>query len=494
MTGTVENFCYLTGWLEAHFMGSLWSEYRIGKSANLKDDRLAHSGSTDRKEHRSAFQRDFDRLLFSSPVRRLADKTQVFPLEPNDSVRTRLTHSHEVANLARSIGARLHHQKHRFNVQGSDVSITEVLAILQSIGLAHDLGNPPFGHQGEKAIANWFNARKSILDQIPIRLHNEFIKFEGNAQTFRILTRLQQGVGNAGLDLTCGTLAALIKYPVPCDRTGSMPENKKYGFFESEIDSMNLIWKNTGLTEGQRHPLAWIMEAADDIAYSVLDVEDAIKKGIISPDDVRFILKSDVREYSGDVCALLKADFGHVDERKPVSVSESREIKTSYLRTRLIDQLIDEAVKSYQSQEVQIKSCDGALGLLDDSKLCKRLKKIAREHAFSSVEVTRVEANGAGAISELMSFFWHAIKSREDENILDSRRSEKAAYGWSLLSENYKEVGSKAFDNATPGMRTYYECRLLTDMLAGMTDSFTMNLHQTLNSEGNLRGLEHENA
>ncbi len=467
---------------------NLWSDFRLGTrdTGDTKADGLDVLPARD--EHRSAYQRDFDRLLFSSPVRRLADKTQVFPLEPNDSVRTRLTHSHEVANLARSIGARLHHQGHCFTAGSFALSVTEVLAILQSIGLAHDLGNPPFGHQGEVAIGNWFKNNPEVLGKIPDNLHAEFVKFEGNAQTLRILTRLRQGVGDAGLDLTCATLAALMKYPVRCDQTGDLPSNKKYGFFYSESDVVSSIRLRTGLSDGQRHPLAWIMEAADDIAYSVLDVEDAIKKGILSPDDVYFSLKSDVREESGNVCSLLKEDFRRVREREPkLSVAATREIKVSYLRTRLIDRLIDEAVDFFRDNSYHISDYSLSSGLLDHSALCKKLKKIARQHAFSSVGVTRIEANGAEALSQLMSFFWEAITQREHREKLDSRRCERAAYGWALLSDNYKEVASKSFSAATSDLKTYHECRLLTDMVSGMTDGFAMALRDSLKAEGHIR-------
>lgn len=469
---------------------SFWSDYRLGKAVTRQapDTTTVPTAVGAREEHRSPYQRDYDRLLFSSPVRRLADKTQVFPLEPNDSVRTRLTHSHEVSNLARSIGARLDNHGHGLSCGQSGISITEILAILQSIGLAHDLGNPPFGHQGEKAISNWFSARTDLLEEIPVRLRNEFVKFEGNAQTLRILTRLQQGVGEFGLDLTVATLAALMKYPVPCDKTGESPESKKYGFFETERQTVEAIWKRTGLSEGKRHPLAWIMEAADDIAYSVLDVEDAIKKGIISPEDVYFTLKSDIRNDCGPVCLQLKEDFKRIRELRPnATVAAAREIKAGYLRTRLIDQLIDEAVASYISQRSAIEGLLPARGLLDESKLCKRLKRIAREHAFSSTAVTRVEANGASALSQLMTFFWDSIRTRDDIEDLDSRRYEKYAYGWSLFSDNYKSVAVINFNNCTRELRTYHECKLLSDMISGMTDGFAMTLHRTLQAEGHLR-------
>lgn len=462
---------------------SIWSDFRLGKSA----DGTNGGSPSKREEHRSAFQRDYDRLLFSAPVRRLADKTQVFPLEPNDSVRTRLTHSHEVSNLARSIGARLHHRGHIFVDSEEKVNITEILAILQSVGLAHDIGNPPFGHQGEASISNWFEKQNDILSEIPTALHNEFLEFEGNAQTIRILTRLQNGVGSYGLDLTAGTLAALMKYPVSADKTGFTAETKKYGYFHTEADTVSMVWSKTGLGSGTRHPLCWIMEAADDIAYSVLDVEDAIKKGILSPEDVYFTLKSDVRHESGDVCLKLKEDFKRVGKRDPaLSVSAAREIKVGYLRTRLIDQLIDEAVDSYLSQKARIENLQSANGLLDDSKLCKRLKRIAKDYAFTSVGVTRIEANGAAAIRDLMDFFWSAIRSRSETGELDSRRSEAAAYGWALLSDNYKEIATLEFKKAEDDLKVYHECRLLTDMMAGMTDGFAMDLHDKLSNEGHL--------
>ncbi|MGZ5905642.1 MAG: dGTP triphosphohydrolase, partial [Reyranella sp.] len=178
------------------------------------------SGSDDdRTGHRSEFERDFDRILFSTPVRRLSDKTQVFPLDRNDGVRTRLTHSHEVSNLARSIGSRIARERPDA-FEGQDLDRT-VLPLLGAIGLAHDLGNPPFGHQGEAAISQWFKDRYSwIFDRkadaedaekiqpIPHSHLPEFLAFDGNPQTFRLLTRLQTSIGKAGLDLTAATLVA----------------------------------------------------------------------------------------------------------------------------------------------------------------------------------------------------------------------------------------------------------------------------------------------
>ena len=179
---------------------------------------------------REELERDYDRILFSAPVRRLADKTQVFPMERNDSVRTRLTHSHEVSNLARSIGVRLAHN-HRREVFGdlADQLKVErtVPALLAAVGLAHDLGNPPFGHQGEQSIREWFKLR-AWDDQ-------DFLGFDGNCQTFRLLTRLQFLNDEFGLNLTVATLAALLKYPVFSDTESH--SFKKFGIFRTERDA-----------------------------------------------------------------------------------------------------------------------------------------------------------------------------------------------------------------------------------------------------------------
>ena len=246
---------------------NIWSAGRRGKSvvADGNDPRIPQ-------------QHDYDRLLFSPPVRRLANKTQVFPLEKNDTVRTRLTHSHEVANLARSMGDRVLVAKPLWGPHTA-----EVRAILSAVGLAHDLGNPPFGHEGEKAIGQWFKDNNKVFESasghIAEAMRPEFTDFEGNAQTIRVVTKLQVSPGGNGLDLTAATLAAMMKYPVTCDlRSKSSQCTKKFGYFECESDLVDWVRSMTGLGSGQRHPLTWLMEAADDTAYSSLDIEDAIKK------------------------------------------------------------------------------------------------------------------------------------------------------------------------------------------------------------------------
>lgn len=443
-------------------------------------------------DHRIPFEHDYDRLLFSTPVRRLADKTQVFPLDRNDAVRTRLTHSHEVANLARSMGVRLASEGIRIDGVSEPRAVP---AILSAIGLAHDLGNPPFGHQGEAAIGNWFALKGEAIFRpsrnwmgknrpVPKRLWPEFLKFEGNAQTFRIVTRLQVAVGGHGLDLTAGTLAALLKYPTSCDKRDKQnASTKKYGYFESEQEIVSWVRSETGIASGQRHPLTWIMEAADDIAYSVLDIEDAIRKGIISPDDVRSLVGHDIDGCYTDLIEFLDKKFSLTRGGK-FSISETREIMSSYLRTAFIQKLIDEAIYDFKIFQKEIESGVMRNPLMFSSSLLKRLKGIAKDYVFVETDVRKIEADGFKIIGKLMDFYWYAITNRNDiEDLLSPRTDAKAAYGISKISDNYLQCAARgkwiARDNKELPIR-YRELRLLTDMVSGMTDGFAQSEYHYL--------------
>ncbi|HWN67489.1 MAG TPA: dNTP triphosphohydrolase [Haliangium sp.] len=451
---------------------------------------------------RTAFELDYDRLLFSTPVRRLADKTQVFPLERNDSVRTRLTHSHEVANLAKSIGTRLIRTYPMFFGTSDEVHTDEIRnavpIILATIGLAHDLGNPPFGHQGEVAIRHWFighqnlftdlqpgsSAENKDFSSVPVAQQTDFTKFEGNAQALRLVTRLQNTSGPSGLNLTAATLAALMKYPVASHQTSdSYAATKKHGYFASEADVVEWIREETGLSAGQRHPLTWIMEASDDIAYSVLDVEDAIKKGLISAEDVLAYLRSKFEPDDLDkLIEQLTADFDRADKDE-YSLSRVREIKVGYLRTRLIDRLVTGATNAYHEDRDAIFNHGRKQPLLgsdsEASKLCESLKKFARVHAYQSTGVLRLELTGSIVIRTLMDAMWEAISEREDFSKPGSRRlSPKAAYVYSLISDSYRWHFERS-DKKNLATR-YKELQLLSDMISGMTDGYALDLYEKI--------------
>lgn len=468
-------------------MATIWSDRRVGE---LKDKSEEFTSDA----VRSRFQQDYDRLLFSTPVRRLSDKTQVWPMDDNDGVRTRLTHSHEVANLARSIGTRIYKSNSTL-FSGADL-YQVIQPMLSAIGLAHDLGNPPFGHQGEAAIGRWFDDRKDWIftnhsesgrglpTAIPDDFHGEFLKFDGNPQTLRLITKLQTNIVHLGLDLTSATLVAAIKYPVgAANRDKSNPIAKKYGYFEAECALVKDLRTETGLCEGQRHPLTWIMEACDDIAYSVLDVDDAMKKGVISPDDVLANLLADKTTSDHAAVTMAKAKFEEVEAagRRP---ELARDIKIGYLRAYFIEALIAHASDGFVAAGATITDFSHCTPLMDNSVLCDKLKALARQHAFGNPGVLRMEARGAEAIDGLMTAFWEAIHDRPQEDfddILARRSGAKNKYVFALISQNYLEEASRASDSdGISGSVRYRELRLLTDMLSGMTDTFTIKLWDEL--------------
>lgn len=467
-------------WSAARRPGPVLPSQNVDDAKSIKDD-------GDASGWRSEHQHDHDRLLFSTPVRRLSDKTQVWPMDENDGVRTRLTHSHEVANLARSIGSNIATQ--RPDLFGADLHKV-IQPILTAIGLAHDLGNPPFGHQGEAAIGNWFSSRadwifdldgpegNKLREEVPSVLRSEFTKFDGNPQTFRLITRLQTHRDYLGLDLTAATLSAALKYPVA---TGSTVEDHpvfgKCGYFESEKDIVEWMRHHVGVGEKERHPLTWIMEACDDIAYSILDVDDVMKKKIISPDDVLVILQHDDRSKEHPCVEKIGRKFREIHDLKR-SPQVARDIKIGMLRAYLISALIQDVSTVFLDTSEAIMAKRDLEPILENNPLCNALKDIARGHAFAHPSVLKMEAVGAEALDGLMSFFWEGISKRKKlEDIESKRTTAKAKYSWSLVSPNYIEAAklSNGNDGPSAGIR-YRELRLLTDMISGMTDSFALNL------------------
>lgn len=453
-----------------------------------KDGKPAEA--SDSTETRTEIERDYDRILFSTPVRRLADKTQVFPLDRNDSVRTRLTHSHEVSNLARSLGTTLAFQH---GIADTAPSFQRNLpALLAATGLVHDLGNPPFGHQGESAIQSWFLEHKEELlinRGLSTQQQQDFLKFEGNAQAFRLVTRLQLLNDDFGLDLTYATLAAMMKYPVGSDRTdASVAAKKKHGFFSSEQPIAERVFEQTGLKEGIRHPLAYVMEACDDIAYVVLDAEDAVKKGLASFSDLMSFLR-----HHGNSDAIIKSVIDHSQKKQDeyrknteLSPYELNDVSMQRFRVFAIGALVREAVTAFLENREIITNGTLTTPLLKISKgekLRATLKDFGFKHAYVHRSVLKVELTGYNVIRRLMDIFWDAIVNRSDEQNVGSQRLHPfSRFVYGRISENYRRV----FEFPPGGTENlpirYRECLLLTDMISGMTDSYAMTLKDELDS------------
>lgn len=452
-----------------------------------KDNDTGKTYKREDTETRTEIERDYDRILFSTPVRRLADKTQVFPLDKNDSVRTRLTHSHEVSNLARSIGTAL---VFKDGIASSSQNYQrDVPACLAAIGLAHDLGNPPFGHQGEAAIQSWFKDNEAVVLK-PLTASqqqmNDFLKFEGNAQGFRLVTKLQLLNNNYGLDLTYATLAALMKYPTSSDQLDEgIAAKKKHGFFFSEQAIAENVLDSVALGFGKRHPLAYLMEACDDIAYVVLDVEDAIKKGLASYADLIAYLEHHGK--SNDIIkkVIKESQEKHIEYRDNyiLSPSELDDISMQRFRVAAIKELIVTARLTFikhQSEFVTGIAIEGVLAKSEGELLRKLLKAFAFTNAYQHKDVLKVELQGYNTIRGLMDIFWAAIIDRKDnQDVTSKRNSPFAKFVYGRISENYRRV-YESKSNTLP--IRYKDCQLLTDMIAGMTDSYAVDLFKELDS------------
>lgn len=471
-------------WLKLLNSGRRKAEFenRVGGEKSL--------GASDKPEYRTELERDYDRILFSTPVRRLADKTQVFPLDKNDSVRNRLTHSHEVSNLARSIGVTF-----ATTIRpGIPDGLRNIPAVLGAVGLVHDLGNPPFGHQGEAAIRKWFAAKKNYFLKTfgdnNKKLLEDFLKFEGNAQTFRLVTRLQLINDGFGLDLTRATLAAMMKYPTSSYALDKeFCAKKKHGFFESDRKVAEDVLASVGLSVGCRHPLAYIMEACDDIAYASIDVEDCIKKGLASFNDVLVYLENNCAK-DELVLSVVQNSKKKFDEYSQLGLSanELDDISIQRFRVYSIGAMINSVIDYIINNAEEIESGKHPKPLLEKSAahtLRECLGDFTKKHAFTNRTVLELELKGFNTITELMDIFWFAIQHAQcSEGVHGIPKGEHpfARYVYSRISENYRRVFEHPLSTDSSYPIDYRRCLLLTDMMSGMTDSYALNILDELKS------------
>jgi dGTPase len=431
----------------------------------------AEAGTAPVTDIRSEFVRDYDRLIFSSAFRRLQDKTQVFPLAKSDYVRTRLTHSLEVASVGRSLGVLA-----GTAIGNLDPSLRDVVdghdlgAIVSSACLAHDIGNPPFGHAGESAIQEWFSDEREggqFLDKWALTEESarDFLEFEGNAQGFRTLvcTQVPEQVG--GMRLTCAVLAAFTKYPrqslvEAVQATGI--SGKKFGFMQSEkalfeevAAEVGLIKKTGAGLAWHRHPLAFLVEAADDICYHVMDIEDGFRAGALDFEELR-ALHQPWRD----------AD---IDERAALIGDVQRQAE--YFRARTIGKLIYEFVDVFRDNLTGIMS-----GTFDDelskhirnSKAFTAFKAIARRKVYNSRPVVEIEACGFEVIGGLLAAFVGAMEDFASRGAKCNVRSKTLLR---LMPLNTDELA-----NWSPYDRAVHA----TDFVSGMTDSYAVSLYQRI--------------
>ncbi len=467
--------------------GKLLSEKRIRE---LLEDKPANPSKPD---ERTQHGRDYDRAIFSTPVRRLQDKTQVFPLDPNDSVRTRLTHSLEVSNIARNmargIGNWLFEKKREIDSKQRD----SIEMIATTCGLIHDLGNPPFGHAGEDAIQEWFREKDKDKEFFKFckdadngeQLKKDFLKFEGNAQTIRLISKLQVLADFHGLNFTCATMSAACKYIASANEiTEDFHGKSRLGYFTSEQELIEKIQEETG-TKDIRNPIAYIVESADDIAFSVVDIEDGVKKGVISWDVLKGKLeeefakasKGDSKSDSGmlELCFskaddyLEKADTSILEKGKPHDNAMAQAF-----RVFVIIESAKAIEKAFKEKYKDIMNGDYPNELYKDSEageLIEACKEVGQKYIYCSKDNLKLELMGQRVIHDLMDIFWKGASSKDKKGF--------AGKIFDLTSRNYRVVYKEAKKKGDLPEK-YCSMQLMTDYICGMTDTFACTLHKRL--------------
>ncbi len=363
-------------------------------------------------ETRLGFEVDYDRVIFSSEFRSLQDKTQVIPLSETDFVHTRLTHSLEVSVVGRSLGRLVGKkllEKHPHLQTSLGYQANDFGAIVAAAALAHDIGNPPFGHSGEKAIGEFFKTGqgKQFKTQLTDKEYQDLCDFEGNANGFKILTESRAG-REGGLRLSYATLGAFMKYPKESlpKRPSSHIADKKYGFFQSEkeafvdvVNELGLLKRSETDLSFSRHPLTFLVEAADDICYTIIDFEDGINLGLIQ------------EEFALEYLINLVRDTINTKKYNQLKKTEDR---VSYLRALAINTLINETVSVFMKHEEAILNGDFDCALLDKSKYEAQISdiiKISIEKVYQSKEVIEKEIAGYRILSDLLHVFISAINN-----------------------------------------------------------------------------------
>lgn len=426
--------------------------------------RLGMEGSrANAMDERSEFLRDYDRLIFSAPFRRLQNKTQVFPLPGSVFVHNRLTHSLEVACVGRSLGNRVARSLVSLHPELAGTAVEEIGSIVSAACLAHDLGNPPFGHSGERAISTYFSEGKGSA----LRAHltdtewDDIVHFEGNANAFRLLTHQFAGRRNGGFALTYSTLAAIVKYPYASCYAGG---KSKFGFFHTEAETFRTIADELGLVrlsaEGEplrycRHPLVYLVEAADDICYQMMDIEDAYKLKLLTPDETIALMLPFVEESRR---ARVADTFSMVTDRNE---------QIAYLRSKVIGILIDECAEAFVAHEEEILAgtFEGSL-IKHTGERCRNsyahCTQVAVSKIYRSRDVLDVELAGFRIINTLI------------ELMVDAVTHPDKAYSKLLIDRV-----SPQYEIHSPTL--YGKLQAVLDYLSGMTDVYALDLFRKIN-------------
>lgn len=442
---------------------------------------------------RSEFEKDYHRIIGSASFRRLQDKTQVFPLDKSDFIRTRLTHSLEVSSFGKSLGQNIGEYLLTYK---KDPEFTwkrkeEICSILQCAGLIHDIGNPPFGHFGEIVIREWFKRNipemtfkgEKAQNLLTEQMKQDFCHFEGNAQALRLVTKLHYLVDENGMNLTYALLNTIVKYPVTSvgiDKTTGNIKDKKMGYYFADQEIYEAIAKETGAV-GKRHPLTFILEAADDIAYNTADIEDAFVKGFISFQQLKDELSQlQAKEPNNPFKPLERLERKYQSGlKRGVKNPEEYAVKNWIVQVQGF--LINCATFGFTSNYEAIM--DGTYGKdifhgTYGENLIHLLGDMAYRRVFTTPAIYKMEVAESVILDFLMDKFVKAVIYYDT----DVKLSEIDKRVISFISENYKSAYHKQAEGKSEEEKLYLRLLLVTDYICGMTDSYAKRLYQEMNA------------
>ena len=419
----------------------------------------------ERHDDRSEFKRDYDRLIFSSAFRRLQNKTQVFPLPGSIFVHNRLTHSLEVASVGMSIGNDISRRVIQKQPDLKDTLVEEIETIVSAACLAHDLGNPPFGHSGEKAIQTFFSEGPGlkIKPMVSSEFWDDITHFEGNANAFRILIHRFKGRRQGGFVMTYSMLASIVKYPFASSLAGN---HGKFGFFASEAESYRKIADELGIScksapgeplKYARHPLVYMVEAADDICYEIMDIEDSHKLKILSYAETEHLLLSFFDE---DIQQKIRQRI--IDEE----LTDENE-KVVYMRASVIGKLENECVAAFLAHEEEILAGTFEGSLIDhiserQKKAYKECEKISFSKIYQSKPVLDIELSGYQIMATLMEVFIEAAVN--PSRFYSKQLLRRVSSQYDIENENLEE-----------------RIMAVLDYISGMTDIYALDIYQKIN-------------
>ena len=442
---------------------------------------------------RTEFEKDYHRIIGSASFRRLQDKTQVFPLDKSDFIRTRLTHSLEVSSFAKSLGQNVSQKILR---EIKDPSFlpeyqADVCDILQCAGLLHDIGNPPFGHFGETVIREWFQINMSRLsfkgesleEWLTPQMQNDFYNFEGNTQALRLVGKLHYLIDEHGMNLTTALLGTIIKYPVSSvevDKRSGDIHTKKMGYYYAERELFAQIQETLG-TGGRRHPLAFLLEAADDIAYKTADVEDAFKKGCITYEQLLYELYRGGKDEpeDGEYFALIRLLESKYEKAKARGMAHPAMNAVQNWMVIVQGRLISFATESFAKHYEEIMKGTYQKELLYGgygATVANVLGDIAYRYAFISEPIYKLEIAAESMMYFLLERFVGAAIVYDTGEYMTEVQHKLM----SLISDNYKAIYKIYSQGKSEQEKLYLRLLLVTDSICGMTDSYAKRLYQEL--------------